>query len=268
VGFGSRRAIRFDSVPSRAGRARAHARAALARTGDRFDRVVVDPIRPPPCTRPAAFEKEFERINMRTNRMMLCAVLLGAPMTALAEGPYDTNAPKTSDTNKDTTKDTNKPEATKLSDVDTQAIAHQHAVNQMEIDMGKLAAKNGGAAVKTYAQALVKDHTNADRDITTFAKKNGMTAIPGDTAMTDTDKKDRMETMARLKSMKGADFDREFLNIMVTDHEREVTKVEADIGIVDNKDLAAKLKDIKPVLQKHADDAKALQKKATTSMNP
>ncbi len=204
---------------------------------------------------------------MRTTRMLFCALLVALPALALAQRPGDTNQPpSSSDTN--TPKDTSDTSKAKLSQVDMQAIAHQHAVNQLEIDLGKLAQKNGTAKSKAYGQTLVNDHMKADREITAFAKKHGVTTIPADQAMTDTDKKQQADNMSKLRAMKGADFDKEFLNMMVSDHEREVTKAEADIGIVDNKDLANHLRDnVKPMLQKHADNArKLLQEGATTSM--
>lgn len=201
---------------------------------------------------------------MRTTGMLLCALLVALPAIALAQRPGETTPPPSGAT---APKEPSG-ETAKLSQVDTQAIAHQHAVNQLEIDLGKLAQKNGSAKVKDYGKTLASDHMKADREITAFAKKHGVTTIPADQAMTDQDKKQQADNMSKLRAMKGADFDKEFLNMMVTDHEREVTKAEADIGIVDNKDLANHLRDnVKPMLQRHADNARKLQQEgATTSM--
>jgi putative membrane protein len=185
---------------------------------------------------------------------VLCALLLGLPAAAIAgPTPAKTTAPANP--------------SSKLSDLDTQMIAHQHAVNQTEIAMGKLAQADGSAAVKKYGATLVKDHTQGDKDITALAKKKGITTIPADMAMSDADKKDQADMTAKLKGMKkGADFDRMFLDMMSSAHDREITKIDADIAVVTDPDLKAALTKTKPVLQSHSDTAKSLQKTVTSSM--
>lgn len=185
---------------------------------------------------------------------VLCALMLGLPAIASA-GPTPTKTPAPANN------------SSKLSDLDTQMIAHQHAVNQTEIAMGKLAETSGSAAVKQFGAMLVKDHTQGDKDITALAKKKGITTIPADMAMSDADKKDQADMTAKLKGeKKGAGFDRLFLDMMASGHEREITKIEADIAVCTDPDLKAVLEKTKPVLQKHRDTAKSLQKTVTSSM--
>lgn len=158
--------------------------------------------------------------------------------------------------------------ADQLSELDTSVVAHQHAVNQTEITMGKLAQANSSSpGVKKYGAMLVSDHTSADTKLTTFAKTKGLAAIPTDTTMTDADKKDQADMTAKLKAEKGADFDRDFLEMMAGAHAKEIVKIDADIGVVSDKNLVAMLKNIKPVLQKHQDTASSL-KGGKTSSNP
>src|SRR5262249_54683258 len=141
--------------------------------------------------------------------------------------------------------------AEKLSEVDAQVVAHQHAVNLFEVEMAKLALKNGSKAIQTYANTLIKDHQAADKNIAAFAKKQRLGKIPTDTSMTDADKKDRDQMTAKLKAMKGAAFDKDFVDMMLAGHIREITKLDADLALVENKDLATMLKDVRPVLQRH-----------------
>ncbi|MFT3692636.1 MAG: DUF4142 domain-containing protein [Kofleriaceae bacterium] len=172
---------------------------------------------------------------------LLCAVALAVPAVAYAEP---------------------------LSELDTSVVAHQHVVNQTEIEMGKLAQANSSSAgVKKYGAMLVKDHTAADTKLTTFAKGKGLAAIPADSSQTDADKKDMADMKAKLKAEHGADFDRDFLDMMAGAHQKELVKIDADIGVVGDKTLVAMLKNIKPVLQTHADTAASLKSGATSS-NP
>ena len=133
---------------------------------------------------------------------------LALPSVALA----DDKTPADTTTKTDTTKTDSA--SAKLSDGDTKIVAHLHHVNQMEIDLGKAAQKSATASVKTYGQTLVTDHQSADKDLTSFAKTHKLTTIPADKPMADADKQEAQDMQAqvtKLKTLKGADFDREFL---------------------------------------------------------
>lgn len=151
----------------------------------------------------------------------------------------------------------------KLSDADTKIVAHLHHVNQMEIQAGQLAERAGSARVKDYGKTLVNDHQSADKDLTAFARSHKVMAIPADKAATDADRqddKDMMTAMAHLKTLKGAEFDKEFLNMMVSGHDKELTKIDVAISGATDSDLKNMLQSVKPVLQRHADQARDLQK--------
>ena len=153
--------------------------------------------------------------------------------------------------------------AAKLSDGDAAIVAHLHHVNQMEIDLGKVAQKSGTAGVKTYGQTLVTDHQSADKDLTAFAHSHKLATIPAHKPTTDADKQDdkaMQSQVTKLKTLKGADFDREFLAMMATGHDKELTKIDTSISSATDPDLQAMLKTTKPVLQRHADQARDLQK--------
>jgi len=158
---------------------------------------------------------------------------------------------------------------TKLSDDDKSMMDHEHAVNQVEIQMGKMAqTKSTTAGVKDYGKALVKDHLKADDDLTSLAKKRSYT-IGKDKPKTDADKatmKDDENEMAKLATLKGADFDREFLATMLAAHEREMAKLDTFISSAGDADLKTTFENVKPVMQKHVDTAKELQKNAPSAM--
>jgi len=144
--------------------------------------------------------------------------------------------------------------ADKLTDAEMSVLAHVHHVDQMEIDAGKLAQKKGSTqAVKAYGKMLVTDHSKNDKDVVALAKKHGE-KIPADTMKMD---KDEMDA---LKNMKGADFDREFLRQMADGHDKELAKIDGEVDQSSNEEMIKMLKDMKPVLQKHADQARDLMK--------
>ena len=149
----------------------------------------------------------------------------------------------------------------KLENGDLMLVEKIHHVNQMEIDLGKLAQANGTAAVKPYAQMMVKDHTSSDKDLTAFAKKHGTAMIPKEMQMTDADKakdKDMADQVAALKKLKGGDFDRKYIAMMVDGH----TGVLADLKAATPSDPELKTMvtgAVIPTVQTHVDKATALQ---------
>jgi predicted outer membrane protein len=189
------------------------------------------------------------------------------PMDKSADKPVNTTP---SDTPADKPGTTMNNKGAKLSEGDVKIVAHLHHVNQMEIDLGKTAQKTGTASVKAYGETLEKDHQSADRDLTAFAKQHKLAAIPADKPQTDADKqeqKEMMSQMARLKALKGADFDKEFLNMMAAGHDKELAKIDVSISAAADPDLQNMLKQVKPVLQRHADQARDLQKNSPQASN-
>ena len=187
---------------------------------------------------------------------LIAAAALALPSLAVADTP----------SMKTTTTDT----TGKLNAEDAKIVSHLHHVNQMEIDLGKQAQKSGTSTVKGYADALVVDHTAADTDLVALAKKHGLTTIPADKAMTDAerqDEKDMTIAVTHLKTLKGAEFDKEFLSMMASGHDKELAKIDTSIGTAKDADLQLTLKNLKPVLQRHADEARNLEKSPQASLN-
>jgi putative membrane protein len=133
----------------------------------------------------------------------------------------------------------------------------------MEIDMGKVAQTRGSTqGVKDYGKMLVKDHQSADKDLMALAKKNNA-KIPMYKPTDEADQKqmkDDKQMAAHVKTLKGEAFDKAFLNMAVEDHERVLAKVDTLSGSTESPELQTYLKDLKPALQKHADQARDLQK--------
>lgn len=200
---------------------------------------------------------------MTTLTRVLLITALSVPFSVAAQTP-PTAPTKTGGTTKTDTTKTDAAKKEKLSDADLQLIAHYHAVDLMEIDLGKLAAKRGTTpAVKTYGDTLVKDHSDFDKKLTALAKKTGQ-VIPAEKP--DPAKKEEMaaakKRAADVQKLTGANFDREYLAFMIDDHHKAVMAIDADIAAAKNEELAAMLREVKPILQAHHDKATDTQKAA------
>jgi putative membrane protein len=200
--------------------------------------------------------------------VLIAALAIPAPALAQQPQPPPTDdaankagdKPASADKSKPTDKSVKK---TKLSDEEKAIVAHMHHVNVMEIDLGKVAQKSGTAAVKRYGETMVRDHSAADKDVVSLAKRHGIAKIPADTPKTEVEQQERkqmMDDVAKLKKLKGADFDREYLRMMVDDHERELAKSDVALATAMDAELKQLIETTKPMLQRHADAARDLQR--------
>jgi putative membrane protein len=134
---------------------------------------------------------------------------------------------------------------------ESQALNELHEANRAEIAAGKLAAKHAEAAdVKQYGEMLVTDHTKADEQVMKLAKEKGVTLARAKTTENET-----------LHGQTGKDFDREFISMMVKDHQHAIAQAKDAESKASSDDMRALLKDTLPVLQKHLDRAQQLQSK-------
>ncbi len=100
-----------------------------------------------------------------------------------------------------------------------------------EVETAKLAKeRSANPEVKQFAQMMIDDHTNAGKLLTQVATTYGIPAQP----QLDDKHKNLMDKLAKLR---GADFDKEYMNAMVDDHEGAVkalrSRVDEDRSLTD-----------------------------------
>jgi len=114
-----------------------------------------------------------------------------------------------------------------------------------EVELGRLAQKQAqNAEVKSFAQKMIQDHSNANTELKQLAAKKSVT-LPTDVGAM------HKATMDKLSKLSGAEFDKEYVNEMVKDHEKDVSlfKAQSESGTdADAKAFAAKTL---PTLQMH-----------------
>ena len=89
-----------------------------------------------------------------------------------------------------------------------------------EVKLGELASTKGqNADVKAFGEMMVRDHTKAGDELKQLASKHNITPP----AELDDDHRDKVD---RLSKLQGAEFDREYMNTMVDDHEKTVNALE------------------------------------------
>jgi putative membrane protein len=131
--------------------------------------------------------------------------------------------------------------------------------NQVDIDAGKIAAARGTHAdVKAFGQQMVTDHTGVNKSATSLAVKLKVT--PEDNATSGSLKAGGEKNLANLKSLKGAAFDKAYVDNEVTYHQAVVDALDKTlIPGAKNEELKALLVKVRPAFVAHLEHAKKLQ---------
>ncbi|MGE0859463.1 MAG: DUF4142 domain-containing protein [Gammaproteobacteria bacterium] len=144
------------------------------------------------------------------------------------------------------------PAADKLDDDDVEFIEHAAVGGMLEVELGRLAAKRAANAdVRAFAQRMVEEHGKANAELTKLARDKGVT-LPTEL------KQDARDMRAKLDATKPEDFDEEYMEMMVDDHEKDVKMFEEQAKDAEDVDLRAFAERCLPTLRSHRDAAKAL----------
>jgi len=118
---------------------------------------------------------------------------------------------------------------------------------QMEVDMGHMAEKQGkNADVKKFGSRMVADHTKANNELMGIAKKKGV---------------DLSKEKPSMKKLNDANFDKEYIDAMVKDHEEDLAAFQAEAKNGSDADVKTFASKTSEVIKKHLALAKATQAK-------
>ena len=148
--------------------------------------------------------------------------------------------------------------AQKVSDAEIAAIVV--TANQVDIDAGRLAAtRTSNDAVRTFAQLMVTDHSGVNKSATDLATRLKLT--PQENSTSKTLKSNGDKTLERLKGLKGAAFDKAYVDNEVAYHQQVLDALDKVlIPNAANTELKALLVKVRPAFVAHLDHAKKLQK--------
>jgi putative membrane protein len=137
---------------------------------------------------------------------------------------------------------------------DTTFVMKAAIGGQEEVDLGNLASQQAASErVKAFGSMMVRDHTNANQELMNLANSHGLNVS---STLPNNMQKDK----TNLTSKQGAAFDKAYMNMMVSDHRKDIAEFEK--ASKNAKD--AQLKDFAtrtlPTLKMHLDSAIAVQK--------
>ena len=149
---------------------------------------------------------------------------------------------------KDVAKEQNdqKFDSTNIED-DTKFAVNAADGGMLEVQLGKLAQTNGSAqVVKDFGKQMVDDHSKANEELIATAKSKNIT-------LPTTLSEDKQKMYDDLAKKKGHDFDKAYMDMMVDDHKKDVSKFEDATKNLKDADLKAFAVKTLPVLKTHLD---------------
>ena len=131
--------------------------------------------------------------------------------------------------------------------------------NQIDVDAGKLAkARSKNKEVQKFAQQMVTDHTAVNKQASALAKK--LKVKPEQSGTSKSLKQGAKENMANLKKLKGAAFDRAYVDHEVAYHEAVLDAIDKVlIPSAQNAELKGLIEKVRPAFVAHLEHAKHLQ---------
>ena len=144
--------------------------------------------------------------------------------------------------------------------IDDAQIAHiVVTANQVDVDAGKLAASMATSGdVKKFGQQMVTDHTGVNKQATDLATKLKVT--PADNPTSQSLKAGGDKNVANLKTLKGAAFDKAYVDNEVAYHQAVLDALDKTlIPGASNAELKALLVKVRPAFVAHLEHAKTIQ---------
>jgi putative membrane protein len=130
------------------------------------------------------------------------------------------------------------------------------ASGQMEVQMGKLGQQQGqDPQVKALADALVRDHTQANQRLQQIASTKN---ISQDQKHGDHQK--HQQHVQQLQSKTGAEFDKEFVRMAIKHHKKDIQEFEKAQTQINDTELKSFVTETLPKLRQHEQMAQAAAK--------
>lgn len=135
-----------------------------------------------------------------------------------------------------------------------------------DVKLGELAQKSAhNQRVKDFAGMMVMDHSAAGNQLKSLASSKNIT-------LPDSLSESSQEDLQDLSKTTGNDFDKAYMKMMLDDHQKDVKDFQDELNDVKNSDLHKWVSNTLPVLQKHLDSARAINKlygySPSTQTNP
>lgn len=149
----------------------------------------------------------------------------------------------------------NNSSSTKLSWSDKRFLTKVAKANEDEIKLAQLGSQQASNPdVKNFAQQLVTDHQKLAQDLQTLASNKGVELKSEQKA-----EQGESHEYKKLAKASGTDFDRQFMDHMVSDHKKDVKEFKDRADDAKDPDVKSFAQNALPTLQHHLQMAQQLQ---------
>jgi len=152
----------------------------------------------------------------------------------------------------------------KLSRADAKFVREAAEGAMIEVELGKIAAEKGThEQVKAFARQMQEDHGKANEELKMIAGNKGV-------ELRQSLQEKHKRTVSRLSKLSGAEFDRQYIRLMVDDHKHDLEKFQREADKGNDPDIKQFASKQIPVLKKHLEMAQAVhrQVKASSKTSP
>ena len=143
---------------------------------------------------------------------------------------------------------------TPVKEEDSEWVVARASSGMKEVQAAELAQQKAqNPRVKEFAAMLVKDHTAANEELKTLGMNKTITlpSAPGE------DHKDHLD---KLSKNSGKEFDKEFIDVMVKDHKKNIEAFEKASNDASDAHIKAFATKTLPVLRTHLEAAQSIEK--------
>ncbi len=197
---------------------------------------------------------------MKKVSLILLTVALGIFQACNSDNNDSVDAANEANENKDSSAMTTNGDTARIAGLPVDEDDAEFAVaaangGMMEVELGKYASQNAmSQRVKDFAAMIVRDHTAANDELKALAMSKNITlpATVGD---------DARKHMDEMMKMKGKDFDKHYMDMMVDDHQKDVKAFEKAAKDCKDPELKSFAGKTLPVLMAHLDSSKAINGK-------
>lgn len=132
-------------------------------------------------------------------------------------------------------------------------------INRGEVQEGQLAQQRAtSSAARGFGDRMVRDHSQALDDLQQAMKRDHIDAQ--ESAISRQMTQGEQQRMQRLRDAQGSDFDRAYIDAQVSEHEKGVALIDANLSNIDNRDFRGVVQEQRDMIAEHLDHARSVQR--------
>ena len=157
--------------------------------------------------------------------------------------------------------DTERTSAAGMEEDTREFITEAGSSSMMEVELAQLAREKAQSQqVKDYAQMIENDHQQANQRLQDLAQQKNI-KIP------QSMKEDHREKMEDLREKSGSEFDQEYMDLMVDQHEKDIDKFEDKRDEVQDQELQSWIDNTLTTLRQHKEQAEQIKEQVSNGNN-